>query len=123
MTDLGYIYERGVPSENANSYFVEPHPEHALKYYQKASKMNFPRAYNNLGTLYLTSQSLPEDTNGGNTMKGINALEKAIQLKYPRAFLNLGKCYENGVGVPQSLDRARTLYLKGAEVNDIQCKL
>ena len=123
MTDLGYIYERGVLSENHTSYFIEPHPEHALKYYQKASKENFPRAYNNLGTLFLTSQGLPEDANGGNTLKGIKYLEKAAQMKYPRAYFNLGKCYENGVGVVQSLDKARSEYLNGAEINDIQCKL
>ena len=94
-----------------------------MKYYQKASKENFPRAYNNLGTLYLTAQGLPEDANGGNTLKGIKYLEKAAQMKYPRAYFNLGKCYENGVGVVQSSDRARSEYLSGAEINDVQCKL
>ena len=123
MTDLGYIYERGVMNENHTSYFIEPHPEYALKYYQKASKADFPRAYNNLGTLYLTVQNLPEDANGGNTLKGINCLEKSANLKYPRAYFNLGKWYENGVGVVQNMDKARNFYLKGSEINDAQCKL
>jgi hypothetical protein len=38
MTDLGYIYEKGVKNEAGNSYYIEPHPEHALKYYTKAKK-------------------------------------------------------------------------------------
>ena len=93
MTDLGFLYERGVKSENGNSYFIEPHPQHALKYYQKASKAGFPRGYNNLGSLYITCQTLPEDANGGNILKGINCLEKAVGMKYPRACFNLGKCH------------------------------
>lgn len=46
-----------------------------------------------------------------------------MDLKYPRSYLNLGKCYENGVGVIQNLDKARALYLVGAELGDAQCKL
>ena len=59
MTDLGFIYERGVRSDSNSSFFIEPHPQYALKYYQKASKADFPRGYNNLGTLYITCQNLP----------------------------------------------------------------
>lgn len=44
-------------------------------------------------------------------------------LKYPRAYFNLGKCYENGVGVNQNIDKARSLFLEGAEGGDNQCRL
>ena len=46
-----------------------------------------------------------------------------MNYKYPRAYFNLGKCYENSVGVVQNMDKARSLYLEGAEGGDIQCKL
>ena len=46
-----------------------------------------------------------------------------MELKYPKAYLNLGKCYENGVGVSQNIDRARSLYLVGAELGDHECRL
>lgn len=59
----------------------------------------------------------------GNLLKGIKYLKKAVELKYPRAFYNLGKCYENGVGVSQNIDESRSLYLKGGEIGDVQCKL
>ena len=74
MTDLGFIYEKGIKSEDQYSYFIEPHPEHALKYYLKAKKAEFPRSYNNLGTLYITCPSLPEEVESGNLFKGIKYL-------------------------------------------------
>lgn len=38
MTDLGFIYEKGIKNENGYGYFIQPHPQHALKYYLKARK-------------------------------------------------------------------------------------
>lgn len=58
MTDLGFIYEKGIKTEPNGNYYIEPYPEHALKYYLKAKKSEFPRGYNNLGTLLITCQSL-----------------------------------------------------------------
>ena len=33
LTDLGFIYERGVQHEGGVEFFIEPHPDHAKKYY------------------------------------------------------------------------------------------
>lgn len=71
----------------------------------------------------ITCPTLSSEAQDGNILKGVKYLEKASELKYPKAFLNLGKCYENGVGVAENLDKARALYLRGAELNDTQCKL
>lgn len=38
MTDLGFIYEKGIESDDGRGYFIDPHPGHALKYYLKAKK-------------------------------------------------------------------------------------
>lgn len=84
-----------------------------MKYYFKAKKEDFPRAYNNLGGLYISNPNLVEEVENSNLEKGIKYLEKAVQLKYPKAFVNLGKCYENGVGVVQNIEKARAIFLQG----------
>lgn len=33
LTDLGFIYEKGVVHDSGMEYFIEPHPDHAKKYY------------------------------------------------------------------------------------------
>jgi len=39
ITDLGYIYEKGIKSEDQeDKYYIEPHLEFAEKYYIKAKK-------------------------------------------------------------------------------------
>lgn len=51
ITDLGFIYEKGITSNEGTEWIIEPHIDHAKKYYEKAKKMEFPRALNNLGNL------------------------------------------------------------------------
>jgi len=58
MTDLGFIYEKGVKNEAGTGYSIEPLPDHAYKYYMKTKKSDFPRGYNNLGTLLITCPML-----------------------------------------------------------------
>lgn len=123
ITDLGYIYEKGILNEENGEYYIEPHLDVALKYYLKAKREEFPRAYNNIGGLYISNPELVEEVENSNLEKGIKYLERAVQLKYPKAFVNLGKCYLNGVGVAQSLERARSLFAQGVDTGDIQCKL
>lgn len=60
---------------------------------------------------------------GSNIERGIKYLKRATELKYGKAFLNYGKCYEKGLGVKKNLEKARSLYIEGAELDDSQCKL
>ncbi len=60
---------------------------------------------------------------GSNIQRGIKYLKKATELKYGKAFLNLGKCYEKGLGVKRNYEKAKSLYIEGAELEDNQCKL
>lgn len=54
ITDLGYIYEKGVKGKDGNCY-IEPHLDFAFKYYMLAKKEGFPRAYNNIGSLCIAA--------------------------------------------------------------------
>lgn len=124
LTDLGYIYELGVNHDGGMDYFIEPHPDHAKKYYQKAKEKNFPRAYNNLGNLLIRENSETSNLNqSAGLQKGIKYLMKAKELCYPKAFLNLGKCYLSGIGVPVNLEKARSLFKQATNHGELQGRL
>lgn len=111
-----------------SDFIIEPHPQHARKYYEKAKEKQFPRAYNNLGNLLITTTpSAPTSTSTLNQnallQKGIKYLEKAVQMKYPKAAINLGKCYMTGTGVTLNLEKARALFREAADLGEVQGRL
>ena len=123
LTDLGFIYEKGVVQENGAEYYIEPHMDYAKKYYEKAKEKNFPRAYNNLGTLLITSSSPSNYNDHASIQKGLKYLERGVQLGYPKAHINLGKCYLSGTGVDLNLEKARALFKEAAARGEVQGRL
>lgn len=110
LTDLGFIYERGLMNELGTDYYIEPHLDYAKKYYEKAKERGFPRAYNNLGNLLITTTNTGNYNEQAAVQKGLKYLERAVQLGYPKAFVNLGKCFMTGTGVDLNLEKGRSLF-------------
>jgi len=112
------IHDSGV------EYFIEPHPDHAKKYYEKAKEKQFPRAYNNLGNLLICENTGTSNLEqNANLQKGIKYLNKARELGCAKASLNLGKCYLSGTGFPVNLEKARSLFKEAAEMGEVQGRL
>ena len=69
----------------------------AIRYYKKASAMNWPAAKHHLGYLYEHGLGLPTDKK-----KAFSLYLSAAKKGYIRAQYNVGSCYYNGVGIDKS---------------------
>lgn len=77
ITDLGFMaHEEG----DYNT---------AYEYYKMAKKLKHPRAFNNLGKLYMEN-SIPEKVKGDNYRKAIKYFELAAEYGNIKALYNLG---------------------------------
>jgi len=83
---IGYLYYKGHIGNNSkqDQYF-------ALKYFNKAKKLNCSNAFNSLGLIFLNG-NIPHIHK--NEKKAIEMFEKAISLGNIYAYNNLGKIYE-----------------------------
>jgi TPR repeat protein len=71
MTDLGYIYEKGLKVDGR--LIIEHDASKAFEYYSKAAEQNFPRALNNLASLYYSNPQYK------NHSKSIGYFERAAE--------------------------------------------
>ena len=90
MTDLGYIYEKGLLGKK--------NKEMAKKWYEKALEKHNPRAMCNLAIMYY-EKDIPENFADSNPKKAYDLLVTAKDLGYTKALTNLGIFYTKGIYV------------------------
>lgn len=97
LTDLAYFLENGK--------YVQRDINEAHKLVKRAADFYYPRALNNLGSMYF--KGLISDKGRPNDQKAFEYFKLAADQGYPKAFTNLGICYEKGIAVPKNLLRAQ----------------
>jgi len=109
LTDLAYMFENG-------TYVKKdiPQAERLLKI--AGETFFFPRALNNLGSLYYNELIKVRPSNDE---KAFEKFKQAAFLGYPKAITNLGICHEKGKAVPRSRGKAIDLYQNAAQLGDV----
>lgn len=103
----------------------------AIDYYERARRLNLPRASNNLGVLYINnkniSESNPRVTSEENVMvnleRGKKYLEEAEKFGFPQAHYNLGCLYESGMLENKNPQVALMQFYKGGLKGDLESRL
>ena len=82
----------------------------ALVQYRKAAELGFADAQNNLGSMYVQGQGVPQDY-----AEAIKWYRKSAEQGNASAQYNLGSMYDNGQGVPRNYAEAAKWYRKAAD--------
>ena len=85
MTDLAYFLENGK--------YVQKDINEAHKLVKRAADFYYPRALNNLGSMYF--KGLISDKGRPNDQKAFEYFKLAADQGYPKAFTNLGILIED----------------------------
>lgn len=104
-TFLGLLY--------LENEFVEKDVTKAIKYLEKASKLNDDKALINLSNIYLTPEF-----NLYNPRKAMNLLKKAALLNSPEALLHLGVMYLGNSKLPSDYEEAYNLINKSSKLGN-----
>lgn len=103
---IGYLYYQGhLGNKSKKDMYL------ALKYFNKARKLNCANAYTSLGNIFLAGD-IPHIKR--NEEKAIEMYKIAIKSHHTYAFNNLGKIYENR----NNLKLAFSYYIKSANLGD-----
>lgn len=92
-----------------NGFGVDVDTKTALKKIEALAKINYPKALNLLGEIYVEGNLYKQ-----NVSKGMKYFELADELGNEKALINLAECHLNGVGVKADKKEAFNIYLKGS---------
>lgn len=118
LVDMGYLYQTGRGVEQDHGI--------AKKFYKKAAKQNHPKAFNNLGVLYLEAPYprgvMAENFQGENRNLAYENLKKSVDLGFLEAKTNMGIFH-----LQDSSDRnyklAKTLFEEAAAEGSVNAQL
>ena len=117
ITDMGFIFEKGLVDEEVGRTIVEKNSQKAHEYYLRAARENFPRGLNNLGSFYQLDPAFRSRE------KSLEHFDRAVEAGYVKAMFNLGLCHSQGFAGTPDPRKARQLFKRAADLGDHYSKL
>ena len=87
-----------------NAIGIQQDYKEAMKWYKKAAKQNYGKAFRNIGICYLNGTGVEKDEK-----EGVKWISKAIEKGYLASKINLAYCYLEGTGVQKDTLKFQTL--------------